>query len=419
LILGLLANTTVYGLILSVGLASLLFIDFVRPAGGKLQSSQKPASGVAPVALPARSNRELGRFALAFLAYILLASLAAYQIVPAKDNTFPAQLTHNWFDRDRWLYVFSRLFTTSFYIPSPHSIHFWNTNIFFSDSMKVDGAPPVWQWLNDTPSLSLVFLIMPSLLLGSGLMVFLRKPIVLLFYLATTAAFLALYYFTLLVQMRYCGHLLVVLILSFWLSPCFPELQFKNRFLSVLAGFGDRFKKPFLILLLSIQVIGAAVAWTKDWQHKFSVSGDVAGYIRREGLEQTDFAGMTDFVISPLSSYFNKKIFYFQRMEFGSFTRWDGRRKQEITPAEFLEATASLMTQRTNLVLILSEPLTIPVNGKPFRAERFRLSDDIKADLLVSFPPGIIEDERYDLYLVRKIDPSKEGHAGYTLLRAK
>jgi hypothetical protein len=159
---------------------------------------------------------------------------------------------------------------------------------------------------------------------------------------------------------------------------------------------------------------------SKDYQFQFSVSGAAADYLRNNGLEKLDFAGMTDCIISPFASYFDKKIFYLQRLELGSFTIWDRTRRQDISSREFLEAVGwAIEKAGPKLLLITSEPVAVPVGGKSHSIERFRVTKDSKVDLLRAFEPGIVADEKYFIYLVQRVDPSKEDVSGYILLRSQ
>jgi hypothetical protein len=399
LLLGLLANVTVYGLIISLGIAGTLLADYFlhRSRGEKL-----------PAALLAGAG-----------AYLVLLFAALYQIIPSKDNTFPVQYARTWFDSERWAYVSSRLFTSYFYVPDPRSLHFWGTNAFFHDAMKADAPPHVWQLVAHNPAMGLVFVVMPVVLFLMGLIVFLRKPLVLLLYAAVTATLLAVYYYTLLVQMRYCGHLLVVLVSCFWLADYYPEHAFRNGLLARLGGVGRWVGKPLLTVILAAQVIGALVAYRKDYQFKFSVSKDAADFIRQKGLASLEMAGLTDFIVSPLASYLDTKIFYLQRMEFGSFIKWDRQRREELSSRELLRAIAQPMQEgRTQLLLITSNPIIVGSGENQIRsANHFLLSSDTKVDLLQAFRAGIVEDEKYGIYLVQRVDPTKEDLSGYTVLR--
>jgi hypothetical protein len=45
--------------------------------------------------------------------------------------------------------------------------------------------------------------------------------------------------------------------------------------------------------------------------------------------------------------------------------------------------------------------------------EKAILRNDLRVDLLKKFPPGIVGDERYFIYLVQKVDPAKVDFSKY------
>jgi hypothetical protein len=72
------------------------------------------------------------------------------------------------------------------------------------------------------------------------------------------------------------------------------------------------------------------------------------------------------------------------------------------------------------VLFITTEPMLRSKDGQSFRpVDHLLLTSNTKVDLLRSFEPGIVEDEKYDPYLIRKVDPSQEDLTGCTQLRFK
>jgi hypothetical protein len=211
--LGLLANVTVYGVIISLGLGGVLLLDYFLPAR-EPQTTGPNSSGTG-------NSKVAIQFWAGLTIYVLLATGALWQILPSKDNTFPAPMAETWLDYPRWLHVLSRLFTTYFYVPNPAEIHFWNTNAFFDDgAFKESGE---WPWLPAHPTYLWCWAVAPGLLFVLGMVMFLDQPLVLLLYAGSTLALLAVYYYTGLFHERYCGHLLIVLLVCCWLAEYYPK----------------------------------------------------------------------------------------------------------------------------------------------------------------------------------------------------
>jgi hypothetical protein len=258
----------------------------------------------------------------------------------------------------------------------------------------------------------------PGLLFVLGMVMFLDQPLVLLLYAASTLALLVVYYYTGLFHARYCGHLLIVLVVCCWLAEYYPKAGNQRRRFRRLLAAGKQVQPLLLGSVLLANIIGASVAYAKESQSTFSASKAAAMYIKESKLESVELAGMTDFVLSPLASYFNKQIFYFQRMEFGSFTRWDQGRTNDVTFNQIAGAISYLLSQgRTNLLVLMNDPLQAAFDGKHFTpVERCLLANDIKLDLLRFIRAGIVPEEEYHIYLIQKTDPAKVDPRQYPLL---
>ena len=218
--------------------------------------------------------------------FILGVAFSLYQIWPDKDNSFPAPYATSLFDFSRWGEVSSKLFTTYLYIPQIEE-HFWNTAIYFKGTLSTG-------WV-----------LLSIIIFAAGILVFLRKPLILLLYLGTTIVLLSVFYYTALMHSRYCGYLLIALVVCYWLSGYYPEKKHDGS----LASLGKRISKPFFTTILSFSVIGAIVAYTMEMQYKFSPSKEVANYIKENKLDSLPIVGITDFTISPLATYLDKKYF--------------------------------------------------------------------------------------------------------------
>jgi len=204
LALGLLANVTIYSLIISVGFGGILLLDYIfyQPKNKKL----------------------LIQFAAGFIIFAILALFSLYQIWPEKDGTFNVVYAKTAFEGPRWGFAASRLFFTYLYIPQASDINFWNSNIYLTDYVTI--SPTFGQWLSDNPAYMWGWVYMPILLFLTSCLIFLRKPIVLLLYAGVTLLLLSLYYYTILVYSRYIGHLFLILIGCYWLAEYYPEHKY-------------------------------------------------------------------------------------------------------------------------------------------------------------------------------------------------
>ena len=167
--------------------------------------------------------------------------------------------------------------------------------------------------------------------------------------------------------------------------------------------------------MLALNVIGAIVAYSMEMQYNFSPSKEVANYIKENKLDSLPIVGITDFTISPLATYLDKKIYYPQMNDFGSFTIWSKKRKDQMTFKETIESLGAFIDKHNQKVLWIKDSAPqISMDGTNQQdMEKAILRNDLQVDLLKKFSPGIVGDERYFIYLVQKIDPAKVDYSKY------
>jgi hypothetical protein len=392
-LLALLANVTIYAVVIACCVAGVLVLDYFI--------------------YQQKNGKVLLQLSIGVIIFILGVAFSLYQIWPEKDNSFPAPYATSLFDFPRWGQVSSKLFTTYTYIPQIEE-HFWNTNIYFKDSGAI-ATGNLSDWLKVHPGYLLSWIILPLTVFASGIFIFLRKPLILLLYIGTTIGLFSVYYYTALMHSRYCGYLLIALIACYWLAEYYPEKKYYNGLASYLSGLGKKISKSFLTIVLFLNVVGALVAYSMDIQYKFSPSKEAANYIRENKLDSLPIVGVTDFTISPLATYLDKKIYYPQMNAFGSFTIWSKKRKDQMTFGESVGALGAFIDKGNQKVLWIKDSAPqISADGKNQQdMEKAILRDDLQVDLLKKFDPGIVGDERYYIYLVQKVDPSKVDNSKY------
>ena len=364
-LLALLANVTIYAVVVACCIAGILVLDYFF--------------------YQQKNGKAMMQLAIGLVIFILGVAFSLYQIWPDKDNTFPAPYATSLFDLLRWGEVFSKFFTTYLYIPQIEE-HFWNTTIYFKDTLSTG-------WV-----------LLSIIIFAAGIVVFLRKPLILLLYLGTTIGLFSVYYYTALMHSRYCGYLLIALVTCYWLSEYYPE----KKYYSGLASLGKRISRPFFTTILSFSVIGAIVAYTMEMQYKFSPSKEVANYIKENKLDSLPVVGITDFTISPLATYLDKKIFYPQTEDFGSFIIWNKRRKDQMSFKEAITSLGAFIDKGNQKVLWIKDSAPQVSDGTNQQdMEKATLRNDLQVDLLKKWSSGIVPDERYFIYLVQKVDPAK------------
>jgi hypothetical protein len=386
-VLALLANVTVYGAILSLSFAGILAIDYRASGNHDRRTLVRLVAGLAV-------------FAAGFL-------LSVYQIWPEPDNSFPSPMAKELFDTPRWMYVLSRLFTTYFYVPE-FIKGFWNTSLFTGHAFTPENLASA-ATRQQHPGFVWVGFLLPVLTLAAGLLLFLRKPRALLFYAGATLALLAIFYYTYLVHYRYCGHLLAVLLAAYWIGAGEPDQEPASSWMKPLSALGKKMYRPFLATVLVVQVAGAAVAYAMDAVYPFSTSKMAVDFVEKNKLDTLPMVGITDFTVSAFSTYLNRPIYFPQMHDYGSFTVWNSRRINNMSFSQMVGSVDSFMDRRYRKILYIkdSAPQLTQDGIHYIDMQRGMITADLQMDLLQSYPPGIVSDEKFYIYTVQRVDSTK------------
>jgi hypothetical protein len=395
LILGLLANISIYGVVFACGLGGIITIDYFIFQKRSKSSLLKLFSGI----------------------FILSSGVifALYQIIPDSNSSFPVSYPNGPFDLLRWAQVASRLFITYFYIPKIAGIHFWNTNIYFDEDVII--YPPFWIWFVQHPQYLWGCIIMPLITFFLSVCVFIRKPLILFLYSGITLILLTVYYYTDLMYLRYCGFLLITLVLSYWLEKYYPDKVYKNKVFKMISFIGIKIKTPLLLMVLTVNILGAIIAYSKDYKEKFSASKEAADFIKKNNLDTMTIVGGIDGIIAPIASYLDTKIYYPQMSDYGSFSIWSKQRQPHLKQL-FISVVNLMNSGKERLLLIKNSPAQISFDSgvHNFNMEHVLITKDIKLDLIKIFGPGVVENEQYFIYLIQRINPLKEDVSKYQVL---
>jgi hypothetical protein len=367
-LLFLLANTTVYGLIIALCLGGLLALDVL---GGGLGREPRPA----------------GRAAMLAGAALLLlgALLSVLQILPEPDNTFTGRRFFSlaWHPA-RFRAVLGTAMASYLPIPEPADPHFWET-VWLKRLLGSHGAA-----------------FASGALLIAALLSFLRSAPVLAFWAASSAGLLGIYYYTSMIHQRYSGHLFVVFLIACWLAARLPRTTWHRPALGRLAGLGDRIRTPLLGLLLLANLVGGVVAFAKDWQLPFSGSAEAARFLERQGLDEMPIVGTVDFMVSPLAALLERDIYYPERGEWGSFIIWDDRRRPKLDYADVWKALRRVLDETGgDVLLVLHDPPQALISGQETTLAGTALPGGIEVRLLTRVERSVVEREKYHIYRAR------------------
>lgn len=388
IILSLLCQANLYGLIISFALLLTLILDaLVNPDNNKNLYSKRWS------------------ITASLIIYGVSLTTAVLQILPPDDAVYKGDLlsvSEGSFDGIQpedlnsisfHLRRFGRAIASiwSGYVPIPNFLefHFHDTNIIylFTERNQISEAGV------DVVNYGDIFMILFSLIiLGIGAIAFYRQPIILFFYTIANFAIIGFLYLIRLSGVRQNGYLFLVGLICFWLSTNYPQSNWLSKLDNRFFNWIIRYKFKLLTVLLCFHVVGGLYAYGRDILDPFSASEAATEYIRNNQYEKLTIVGKKEDIVSPLSAFLNKKIYYPESEHFGSFSVWTARKEQNpnITHQEILEQTNNLLNREDEeILLILDEELRSNI-------------PEVTVKELEKFEYSIVIDEIYYLYLITK-----------------
>lgn len=243
---------------------------------------------------------------------------------------------------------------------------------------------------------SSIFAIISLLILVFAATIFIRKPLIFFFYLLANLEILTFTYVKFLGSARHYGHFYLVFAIALWLTNYYPQsdlliswFESRESILAKWMKFVNRYKTTFIMTILYAQLAAGVVSFSRDLIIPYSASRDTAKYIQNQKLEQMFIIGSEDFAISPICAYLNRKVYYPETRQLGSFVLFT-RQRNSLNADEVLERISQVLPEKKQeILLILNYELNTSRN-------------DLKISFLNKFTHAFIGNEKYYLYIVSK-----------------
>ncbi len=222
-----------------------------------------------------------------------------------------------------------------------------------------------------------------------------KKPLALFFYITGNSVILTFTYLRFLGVPRHFGHLYLILIAGLWLGSYYQESTLLiNKFpLPVKTiKLAEKWHQIVFMLILYVQFIGGIGSFTKNLVVPYSASRETANYMQKSQLNKEFIVASRDANMAALSGYLDRKFYYPERQEMGSFTLFKAGRKGVEQP-EILAQITSLLTKQpdnSKILLILTKELNVN-------------REDLKIVSIKNFEKAWVDDERFYLYWVNKL----------------
>ncbi len=351
LILFLLAQTSVFGLILTVAFMLTWTFEFIFSSAFRI---------------------DLLRQKLILLLSILMITagitLSLYSIIPPASGYFAGSSHFSLVQMTLRETIRTVATVWKAWFPVPRlNLQFWNSNII---------------------RIEIIQAILSLVLVFSAGIFFIKRPVIFFLYITGMTgiiAFILMYYYG---YIRHHGHLYILLITCLWIKSFYRENNntLHYRISEKFHGWLNKNASRIFLILLAVQMFAGIYAYTVQLFVPFSASRITARYIREQNLDRFLIAGDADVALEPVLGYLNKEAFFFSRNAFSNYLIYDQRRNIP-THSTVLVMADSLITVHGDTILLV---MNYPLKEHP----------GLNLRKVQSFEKSIRYDEIYYLYLL-------------------
>ena len=285
------------------------------------------------------------------------------------------------------------------YVPIPRPFPHW-MRLSWGLNFLLDSAP---QTLALGATLSLGLLAMSAWTLR-------RSPMAVVWYLFGSGLMLLFHFAVSVAQVRHDGLYFILYLACLWCGFTWSRDQKPQSSPAILPV---RMERLFLPLILALQVVAGAYAWTLHLMTPFSASKLAADFIRQHGYANLLIIGSRELNVTPVTAYLDQPIYYPDSKRFGTFS-CENSARHDLSPQELLQSVAQMaMKAHGDTLLVKSGRLTISHDGITQDLKSAWLGPDgsvlsvstpppepcIRMSLLMVYRTAIV-DEAYSLYLI-------------------
>lgn len=340
LVLALLANTHLFGLILSCSLVAIMALN------------AKSLSGV--------SKRD---FIIAGGVFLVGSLFSVLQSLPPPDAAYLSAHSLK-ITVPELMRALSTPLKGLLPIPDFWDYHFWNSHLIIRLSKPIAGI------------LSVLLFLTPAFLFRKreSLAFFYTNALLIIIFLSVTG----------LAAARYSGIMFILFVTSLSIerssfgSPLFSRSLAKPVLSNIIVYF-----------ILVVQALIGIYSYWMDLKRPFSEGKNVVNYLRNNNLDNRLILG--EFCESTtLSTYLQKKVYYLELKDYGSFCRWNWN-------DTFLHDENFLMEEAIRISEEFKEKRPLFIHYKPLSEEnRYRANFRLRA----SFTNSMIRNENFYIYEV-------------------
>jgi len=266
--------------------------------------------------------------------------------------------------------ITSRGILSAFFQLPQNILNFWNTNIFIN---FLSGFRNVYTVL------------LSSVLFFITLLLIKRKYIFIYLFGSIGIASIPIFIYP--GNSRHWGHLFILLIVCVWLSGFEKEGVY---FLKIVEVKIEKIRNIFLMIILSLSIIGSSIAFYYDYRYPFSSGKNIAEYIEANfNKKDLKIIGYRAAEVSLISTYLDEPFYYPGSKKIQDYIYTEDRLKWIDIETVFKEAYSFVMKDN-DVLAIISKNIYVP-EGLPEYYTFIKIDHDL--------PPAIVYKEDYSLYI--------------------
>ena len=164
-------------------------------------------------------------------------------------------------------------------------------------------------------------------------------------------------------------------------------------------------RSPVMTGFLAIGCAGGVISYVLDLQLRFSTSREAAAFLKENKLDQGLIIGSRDYTISPLTTHLQRKIYYAERNEPGSFIIYDAQRVSYGGIKDLIPLfTRFYQDGFKEFILVKDNPVMLVWDDTGERElwKDAMMTAELNLRLLKHVEPGVVKDEEYYIYVIEE-----------------
>ena len=143
-----------------------------------------------------------------------------------------------------------------------------------------------------------------------------------------------------------------------------------------------------IYLILAIHFMSSLIAVYKDYYLNFSSAREVAEFLKKNNLTNSEIIGHRSAVMIGISGYLDgKEIFFLEENRYGTFKKWDLEKMNEVNYS-LIDLVAERLAKNNKVLLILHVPID-------------EYAEDYSFNKIFESEESIVEDEKFYIYNYR------------------